>query len=336
MDNFSHHKKLKADTTSTRTTPIGVLLPLVSVLFVVLLVCTISIWFSSTSPQFSDSGVSLQIERGMSVQKIADAAEEAGIVRSALFLYIILTYTYDPTRIYAGTYRFDEPHTVYEVAQKLARNDVDMSLLSLTLPEGITRKEIARIAEERIPEFDTDLFLELTKNNEGYLFPDTYFVPEDFKAEELVNLLAETFSTKFSQYSGAVASSTLTEYEILTLASLLEREANDEQSMKMVSGILQNRLNIGMALQADASIEYVLDKELQELTPEDLKTDTPYNTYLYPGLPPTPIGNPGMLAIQAVLEPLPSPFMFYITGNDGQFYYAKTFEQHKKNIREQL
>jgi UPF0755 protein len=106
--------------------------------------------------------------------------------------------------------------------------------------------------------------------------------------------------------------------------------------MKMVSGILQNRLSIGMALQTDASIEYVLDKPLSELSAEDLDLDTPYNTYMYPGLVPTPIGNPGLLAIDAVLNPTPSDFFYYITGNDGNFYYAETFEEHKQNIYKYL
>lgn len=105
--------------------------------------------------------------------------------------------------------------------------------------------------------------------------------------------------------------------EILALASIIEREANSPDSMKLVSSVLQNRLEIGMALQADASIEYVLDKPLKELTPEDLKIDSPYNTYLYTGLPPTPIGNPGLDAIMAVLQPAESEYFYYITDEEG-------------------
>src|SRR3989344_2097250 len=105
--------------------------------------------------------------------------------------------------------------------------------------------------------------------------------------------------------------------------------------MRLVSGILQNRLEIGMALQVDASMEYVLDKPLSELTPEDLELDTPYNTYLYPGLPPTAIGNPGLLAIDAVLNPTPSPYFFYVTGTDGNFYYHQ-FQLRKRNREMEL
>ena len=131
-------------------------------------------------------------------------------------------------------------------------------------------------------------------------------------------------------------SKNLSEHDVVILASIIEREANSTTSMKLVSGILQNRLALDMALQVDASMEYILEKPLKELTAEDLKIDTPYNTYLYRGLPPTAIGNPGLDAIMAVLEPTPSEYMFYITGTDGEFYYAKNFDEHRLNIAKYL
>lgn len=314
--------------------------PLFLILFGILCILVLSSYILfqvvSASPTFPEDGATLQIKRGMPVQEIALEAKKAGIVKSSLLLYAILTYTYDPTRIFAGTYRFESPHTVFEVARKLALNDVDKTLKSITIPEGVTRKDIAKIASSKLQQFDTTSFLELTKNNEGYLFPETYFVPEDFSAEEFVTLLTETFSNQLADYKEAIEASEFSEYEVIILASILEREANDGESMKMVSGILQNRLDIGMALQTDASIEYVLDKPLSDLSPEDLDLDTPYNTYMYPGLVPTPIGNPGIVAIDAVLNPTPSEYFYYITGDDGNFYYAETFEQHKANVSKHL
>ena len=106
--------------------------------------------------------------------------------------------------------------------------------------------------------------------------------------------------------------------------------------MKIVAGILDSRLVLGMPLQVDATMEYVLDKPLSQLEPEDLEIDSPYNTYLNSGLPPTPIGNPGLAAIRAVLEPLPTDYLFYITDENGDFYYAKNFEEHKQNIARYL
>lgn len=294
------------------------------------------VWHLGTSPELPEEGATLKIQRGMSVQAIAEEAERAGVVRSSLYLYVVLTYAHDPTMIFAGTYRFAHEQSVFEVAQKIASQEVDDTLRKITIPEGVNRKTIARITSEELPEFDTELFLDLTKNNEGYLFPETYFVPEEYDAEEFVNLLISTYSSEIEPYKAAIEASPFTEYEVLILASILEREANDETSMRTVSGVLQNRLDIGMALQADSSIEYVLDKPLSELTSEDLQIDTPYNTYLYPGLVPTPIGNPGLQAIEAVLDPIESDYFYYITGDDGNFYYARNFDEHRANIRKYL
>ena len=298
--------------------------------------CTLVFLYFAAPPAMQDGGVNLVVSRGMSVQAIAQEAKRKGIVRSALLLSTILTKSYDPTKIYAGTYRFEKAQSVFEVARKLASTEVDDTLRTLTIPEGTTRESIANIAYEAIPTFDTEAFLAITEDKEGYLFPDTYFVPEEFTAQELSDLLTETYQARIEPLQDAIASSTFSEYEVLILASILEREANSEESMRMVSGILQNRLEIGMALQTDASIEYALHKPLSELTPEDLDIDTPYNTYLYPGLVPTPIGNPGLTAIEAVLYPERSEYFYYITGDDGNFYYAETFEEHKANIARYL
>lgn len=325
-DEFSRHTPKTFFGLSVRT--IAFLLGAVCVL----LCAGFFFWFITASPVLPEDGATLQIQRGMSVGQIAQEAKEAGVVRSSFLLYTILTYSYDPTRIFAGTYRFEDPHSVFEVARKLAQNETDKSLTRLTIPEGVTRKDIAQIADEKLTDFDERTFLELTKNNEGYLFPETYFVPHNFSAQELVPLLTETYAKQLLAYHEEIAKSEFTEYEILILASILEREANDEESMRMVSGILQNRLDIGMALQADATIGYVLDKPISELVPEDLEIETPYNTYLNAGLIPTPIGNPGLLAIDAVLHPTPSNYFYYITGADGTFHYAETYDEHLRNI----
>ena len=120
------------------------------------------------------------------------------------------------------------------------------------------------------------------------------------------------------------------------LASIIEREANDAESMGLVSGILHNRLEIGMALQVDASVAYGLGKPGTDLTRADWEIDGPYNTYTNAGLPPGPIANPGRIAIRAALNPTPSAYRYYITGQDGNFYYAKTLDKHNLNVAKYL
>lgn len=293
------------------------------------------VWWQTRPPADFPLGTAVNVSRGLSAGAVADVLHDAKVVRSSDLLYLTLILYHDPSSVQAGLYVFDRPLSVFEVADRITSAGIGGDrLVAVTLPEGFTAREFAAIAAIDLPEFDAASFL--AGSREGYLFPDTYFVPVDFTAEELLNLLSDTYEQKTAGIKERMAAHPLGEAGVLTLASLVEREANTEDSMKMVSGILQNRLEIGMALQADASIEYVLDRPLHQLEPEDLELDTPYNTYLYPGLPPTPIGNPGLASIMAVLEPEPSDFLYYITDEEGDFHYAETFDEHRANIAKYL
>ncbi len=304
--------------------------------FILLIISTsLFVWSQSKAPKDFPEEQVVTIPRGLSASAISDLLRDEGVVKSAAFLYVLLVSKYDPASIQAGTYFFSEPIDVFEVAKKITQGSAGENLLSLTLPEGYTATEYARIAEQILPDFDSVEFLNLVKGKEGYLFPDTYFIPADFAALELAELLIATYEEKTLLLQEEIRLHPLGE-GVIVLASILEREANTEDSMKMVSGILQNRLEDGMRLQVDASIEYVLNRPLNTLTPEDLEKDTPYNTYLYDGLPPTPIGNPGLQAINAVLNPIKSDYFYYITGDDGNFYYAKTFDEHRANVAKYL
>lgn len=281
-------------------------------------------------------GTPVEITEGSSISRIVKTFAEAHVVESELLLYTILLSRYTPSDIKASTYVFDRPYTTFEIADKLASGDFTSNLVRLTHREGERVSILAESVHAALPEVSVAEFMIEALPYEGRLFPETYFIPPHFTARDVIATLNEKYETFMIPRRAAIASSTLSEAEVIILASILEREANDAESMGMVSGILQNRLAIDMPLQADASIEYVLDKELGELVPDDLKIDTPYNTYLYKGLPPTPIGNPGSVAIDAVLEPTPSDYLFYLTGTDGTFYYAETYTDHKRNIARYL
>lgn len=289
------------------------------------------LWFLQPPRDFP-TGTSIEIVSGQSGSAIVDDLYENGFLRSRTIFYLLLTLHYDSNAIKAGVYTFDEPLAAQEIAAQITAQASPEAVVRLTIPEGMPVARIAEIASTTLPSFETEMFLRNATPLEGYLFPDTYHVPPDFTAAELIELMQETYTEKFAALAAEMEQHPLTKAEIVTLASIIEREANDDESMKMVAGILQNRLELGMPLQADASIEYVLDKPLSELVPEDLTIDSPYNTYLNLGLPPTPIGNPGLQSVQAVLNPVESNYLFYITGNDGQFYYAETLAEHNRNI----
>lgn len=286
----------------------------------------------SSAPRDFPLNNAIVIDQGLSAAEATNLLEANQVVKSETLLYLALIAWHDPEKVKAGTYVFSEPLSVWQVATRLTEAAPPGDLVALTLPEGFRASEYGRLAATALVDFNPDTFTALAESREGYLFPETYYVPPNFTEQELLELLLETYAEKIASLASSFVGSGLNEYEVLTLASIVEREANTPESMKLVAGILLDRLEIGMALQADASIEYVLQKPLSELTAGDLDIDSPYNTYLYPGLPPTPIGNPGLQSIEAVLNPTTSPYLFYITDSEGNFHYARTYQEHQANI----
>ncbi len=276
------------------------------------------------------------VPAGSTVQDIAKLMKANNFIKSELFFFAYFKFFQEPVSLKASDYSFTKPLKVDELIAVLAVGDYSMDLIKFTHIEGERVESVAKAASAVLPDFDENKFLDMAKSHEGKLFPETYFIPSNFSEEQLLELLLKTFQEKTESYEEQISAHDLSLDEIIILASILEREANTKESKQMVAGILDNRLSIGMPLQVDASIEYVLDKPLSELTPEDLKIESPYNTYLNTGLPPTPIGNPGLEAIEAIISPTVSDYLFYITGNDGNFYYAKNFDEHRLNIARYL
>lgn len=308
-----------------------------SVILLVLLISAKYLFTSyNTAPNNFPTNTQIVIDEGSDVREITTKLQSEGVVRSDDLLYYVLVLLHDPTTIKASTYVFEEPLSTLDIAQRLTEGDFDTNLLKLTHYEGERVSQLAKRMSGELENFDEVAFVKNAEPLEGKLFPDTYFVPPNFTDEDLLSLMLETFTAKTASLEQEISLHKLTLDEILVLASIIEREANTKESKRLVSSVLQNRIEIGMALQADASIEYVLDKPLSELTPKDLEIDSPYNTYLYPGLPPTSIGNPGLDAINAVLDPSDSEYFYYITDEEGVFHYAETYRQHLINIEKYL
>lgn len=304
----------------------------------VLVILLLAWVFNAAPEQFTPATVT--IESGESVWEIAQKLEAADVVRSDLLLFAALRYLEDATQIKATTYNFDTPRTTREVAQTLITGEFANELVSVTFIEGESLATFGRRAAAVLASFDPDEFALLTVDLEGQLFPETYFVPQDYTTTELVELLTQKHK-EIMQELLASSDTELSQEQIVILASIVEREANTPESMRTVAGVFLNRIAIGMPLQADASIEYALETPLGELPAGQLaaelrELDSPYNTYLNPGLPPTPIGNPGKTALAAVINPIQSDYFYYITGNDGEFYYAESYDQHLTNIARHL
>lgn len=294
------------------------------------------VWQQTKAPENFPSGALVEISEGSSVRDISRQLYEEGIVRSEFALYAILVALHDPTSIKASIYKFKEPQNAFSVATRLAAGEFGFSLVRFVHYEGETNEALAKRAAEVLEVFDPEEFINLTKEKEGRMFPDTYLIPESYTAKELMILLEATYESRIEPLRPVIRQSNYTEDEVIIIASIIEREGSTRESKRLIAGVIENRIALGMPLQLDASIEYVLDKPLSELTPEDLRIDSPYNTYINVGLPPTPIGNPGLTSIEAVLRPTESDYLFYLTGRDGNFYFAKTLAQHNANINAYL
>lgn len=272
-------------------------------------------------------GSEVVIEQGMTIRDVSDAFEKKSLVRSSLFLYLTLIGDYKGGYVQAGAYRFDEPLSTSDIARAITLGEYLVPEIKVTFPEGFRASNILSFLPDGFSSSDVSVALPY----EGYLFPDTYYIPRDMTFTDLIEHMRKTFEIRIEPYRDSILASGLSEKEVVTLASIIEREAKDVESMGMVAGILRNRLDAGMPLQVDATFDYLLGKESSELTLDDLAIDSPYNTYDRIGLPPTPISNPGLAAIEAVLYPTQTDYFYYLTGSDGTFHYAKTFDEHRLN-----
>lgn len=290
------------------------------------LICLIFVFQNTATADFPTASP-VRIEAGESLDAIGTKLEEYNYIHSPLLFKAIARYTNADTGIQAGTYTFASPLTTFELIESLRTGGNKEDNIAVTFPEGYSVRDWDTYTKNRFHESDKALL----EGKEGYLFPDTYFIDETESLASLVSRMEEHYEQTVSPLRSAIEARGYTERDVIILASILEREANDEASMRMVAGILENRLNEGMPLQVDAVFEYYTGKGSRELTLDDLQTDTPYNTYTNKGLPPEPIGNPGLMAITAVLQPTLSPYLYYLTGDDGTFYYARTHEEHIRN-----
>lgn len=287
----------------------------------------------NTPPTNFPVGEDIIVHEGLTLQQTTKLLEEQHVVRSSFLLYITLLYTSDSALVQAGSYRFPETLTTYQVAHALFSGMYQSPLVRITFPEGFTARDFRLYYPTSYTPQKEDIPLQ---EYEGYLFPDTYHITSTMPERQLIALMRKTFDAKLSSYTDQIKQSGFTLPEVITLASIIEREAKDVDSKRRVSGILQKRLSEGMMLQVDATLDYLLNKTSAELTADDLKVDSPFNTYTHKGLPPSPISNPGIESIEAVLNPEKTDYLYYLTAPDGIFHYAKTFAEHKKNKQKYL
>ncbi|MFA9289022.1 MAG: endolytic transglycosylase MltG [Weeksellaceae bacterium] len=275
------------------------------------------------------------VKPGEPLDTIINNLASENLIRNRIAFYLVVKQLGIETKIQAGDFRLSPSMDAYTLADNLTRGTLDVWV---TIPEGLRKEEIAEIVAKEFDIPETE-FNELA--TEGYLFPDTYLVPKNPTAQQIIDIMGNTFTQRYTPDLQAKARDLgLTDLEVLTLASLVEREAKFDEDRAKIASVMLNRIEEGMPLQIDATVQYALGYQPQEkrwwkssLTFDDLEIDSPYNTYQNPGLPPGPIGNPGMESIEAVLDADPNtPYLFYVAEPSGETHYAETFSEHQKNI----
>ncbi|MCC6442304.1 MAG: endolytic transglycosylase MltG [Armatimonadetes bacterium] len=279
--------------------------------------------------------------------EIGRRLKAAGVIRSATGFVLVARVLGESGKLQAGEYAVERKMGLMEIIDKLFRGDT--LSLRVTVPEGYTIERIAallkekKLADERkfvqSARFNSARFQDMldvpTASLEGYLFPDTYLIPKVTNEEAIVRMMLDAFKKKvLGPMDEAIQASGKNLHKIVTMASLVEREARQPKERPMVAAVLWNRLKIGMRLQCDATVQYALGKHKSRLLYDDLKVESPYNTYLNAGLPPGPIASPGLASIEAALKPAQEDALYYVARADGSHIFTRTLDEHRKAIRE--
>ena len=295
-----------------------------------------------TTEQFVD------IPPGSSTTTIGDRLVAGGVVRDRLTFRLSVLMSGQARILKAGEYRFDHPMTALEVIGKIARGDV--YAIAVTFPEGLAVPEMGAIAEmhgvgpaaafvEAANETSEIRALDpAARTLEGYLFPETYRVNRRIDPAKLVHMMVERFGHVLTpELKQATKARGLSIHQLVTLASLVEKETARPEERPVVAAVYLNRFRIGMALQCDPTLIYALQREGKyhgNLRRDDLAFDSPYNTYRYPGLPPGPIASPGKSSLEATARPADVDYLYFVSRNDGSHAFAATLDEHNRNVYE--
>lgn len=288
-------------------------------------------WFycANRPPKAFPTQTPIVIPSGSGARAIGKTLESMNVIRSYRLFMILLSISGNESRLVSGEYVFSQPLSTHQIIDLIVSGRYGAGQTKVTIPEGLSNREIADIIADKLPDFDTRAFLDAARPYEGYLFPDTYLLFRSTTPIELVNQMRQLFYTQIS--AAGIDSDTTDFTRTVVIASLLEDEATSTTDAHIIAGIIENRLRRDMPLQIDATVGYLTGKPSLQLTHTDLQIDSPYNTYKYRGLPPGPISNPGIAMIRAALNPTTSPYLYYLHDSDGVAYYATTYAEHLKN-----
>lgn len=275
------------------------------------------------------------IEEGETLSSLSMMLQEKNIVRSAWWLRAIIYIRGGQHYVQAGDYLFASPINAFTIARKLTTGAYGLVPISITIPEGATVADMSIIYSKRLFKFDPEQFFKEAIKYEGYLYPDTYYFLPNAREHEVLRAMRDNFDTHILGFEEDIKESPYTLHEILTLASIIEKEAWKEDDRQLISGVLHNRLDQGMLLQVDATFTYTHDKGTYDITRDELTDEENlYNTYVHKGLPPGPIAAVGESSLYAALHPKENDYLFYLADRKGTTYYSKTYSEHLSKKRQ--
>jgi UPF0755 protein len=317
---------------------------IISLTLIVLLIPSLCFVYFNYFVPSNTKKVIFEISRGMGLREIATKLEEFGVVKSDKIFILFVMLKGKQNRLQAGEYEFSPGEPMSDVIEKIVRGDV--LVRKITIPEGLNINEIADLLEAKgvisRKEFvekatRSDLAKELIgkplSSFEGYLFPETYHYKKGVTAEELINMMTSRFKIIWNSLKIRRDEINLSDQEIVTLASIIERETGDPSERNMISEVFHNRLKLGMRLESDPTVIYALGNSFDgNLTREKLKTTSNYNTYIIPGLPPGPIANPGKASLEAALNPTDFNYLYFVSKGEGRHEFSTSYRDHFKAV----
>ncbi|MFA6797452.1 MAG: endolytic transglycosylase MltG [Candidatus Paceibacterota bacterium] len=314
------------------------LLILISTFCILIVSIFFYVVFLSTPKNFP-LGTIYDLKSGQTLSGVSEDFVKKEIIKSDFwFKSFVYLFTTLEGKILEGDYTFNKKENVLSIAWRVSHGEMRMTPIKVVIPEGLNSFEIADILSSKLVSFDKKVFLENVKkqNLEGYLFPDTYLFLSDIEEIDIITIMNDNFNNKIKILNEDIKKFGKSLSDIVKMASIIEGEARVSETRRIVSGILWNRISIGMALQVDSSFKYINGKTTATLSLDDLKIDSPYNSYTNKGLPPTPISNPGLGAIRDTIMPTKTSYLYFLTDDNGLMHYAVTHNEHVNNKEKYL
>lgn len=324
---------------------------IISIIILILIATFVVIQIGPYNKNNNDDIV-IDIPTGSTLNQVTNILKENNLIKNKTLFKLYVRISNNTSKLKSGKYLFDQTYSNKEIIQDLCEGKIYNDGIKITVPEGSTSFEIIDILvknklgdknvyEELInnPKEFKDKFEFLNDEKivslEGFLYPSTYYFEEEQSEKEILNYMIETFESKYSdKLEERQKELNKSLYEVINLASIVEKEAVLDEDRPIIASVFYNRIKIGMPLQSDATIQYIFKERKKSITYEDLKIDSPYNTYRVNGLPPTPIANPGIKSIEAVLYPANTEYLYFVATIDGGNTYSKTYEEHVKNVEQ--